>query len=148
GDLVVRSRPALRNLVIQHDLIDDVPAVENPPDDSIDMSIVLTGATFPEVVSRLGTVADLAPPAPDEPHATQADRLREALEDRGGKFTFVLDALDEAEDPLHLARKLLRPLAATPGVRLIIGTRRSTSEDPDNADPPDARLLRALTRRS
>ena len=64
-------------------------------------------------------------------------------------MTVLVDALDEAQDPVRLANTVLRPLADLGNLRLIVGTRRSTREgldqaDPDPDSPPDNELLEVL----
>jgi hypothetical protein len=55
----------------------------------------------------------------------------------------MVDALDEARDPLLVAA-LLRRLASQAGVRVLVGTRQSLNEGPDNPTPPDSNVLDTL----
>jgi len=61
-------------------------------------------------------------------------------------FTVLVDALDEAQEPATIASTVLRRLAALPGTRIIVGTRASTKEGPDQPYTADEDLLIALGR--
>jgi hypothetical protein len=69
---------------------------------------------------------DGAPPLPEEPVTSEkfTDAFGE-LVGRAGSVNLLFDALDEAlPDQAHaIARHVLGPLANTPGVRVIVGTR-------------------------
>jgi WD40 repeat protein len=60
------------------------------------------------------------------------------------RFTLLADALDEAHLPLLIAERIFSPLADLPGVRVVVGTRRSTAEGPDLPASEDADLMEAL----
>ncbi|MFE2546815.1 peptidase C14 caspase catalytic subunit p20 [Actinacidiphila glaucinigra] len=79
-------------------------------------------ASLREVLSYL----DGAPLLPEEPVTSKqyADGFKD-LVDRAGSVNLLFDALDEAlPDQAHdIARNLLNPLSALPGVRVIVGTR-------------------------
>lgn len=55
--------------------------------------------------------------------AEDADALLMALRERTDPLVVVVDALDEASDPIAIARDLLGPMSALPSVRLLVGTR-------------------------
>jgi hypothetical protein len=59
-------------------------------------------------------------------------------------MTLLVDALDEAVGPLTLASSVLRRITALPGIRIVVGTRASTRERPDEPTPADEDLLDAL----
>lgn len=89
---------------------------------SIDVSINMRHQTLHDVVERLASAADVT--------ATTVPALLTALADRRRPFRIVADSLDEAgpgdgkAEARHIAWELLRPLAAVPCVRLVIGSRR------------------------
>ncbi|MEM6450950.1 MAG: caspase family protein [Cyanobacteria bacterium P01_D01_bin.105] len=56
---------------------------------------------------------------------SRSKALAESIGKRGEKLSIVIDALDEAVEPLKITRSLLSPLAKQPCVRLVIGTRPS-----------------------
>lgn len=60
-----------------------------------------------------------------------------------GRTTILVDALDEAINPIDTGRALLSRLASVHGVRLIVGTRASAHESPD-APASDRTLIDAL----
>ncbi|GEC08514.1 hypothetical protein SSP24_61690 [Streptomyces spinoverrucosus] len=69
---------------------------------------------------------DGAPPLPEEP--VTSEKFTDAFEElvgRAGSVNLLFDALDEAlpDQAYAIARHVLNPLAATPGVRVIVGTR-------------------------
>jgi hypothetical protein len=75
-------------------------------------------------------------------HGTD-DLVRQARRTAGQWKTILVDALDESRDPLTIAT-LLRQLATAPGTRVLVGTRQSLHEDPDQATPPDSDILTIL----
>ncbi len=134
GNLVVHSNPSLRELLISASRVERLAAPEQPPDDVFNATVLLTGLTTAEVINRLA--ADLQ----GEPDVSSTrEALRTVAEDR----TVMVDALDEAQDPLEVAA-VLRQLSEAPGCRVVVGTRRSTNEGPDLLEPDDTNLLDAL----
>jgi hypothetical protein len=102
-----------------------VPPDAVPPDvplprlGSIDVAVHSRGRTLKDVVRQLATAAGVDA---DDPVA-----LVQQLHQRGGPFTVLLDALDEAgsEDAIRIAA-LLGRIAADParlGLRVVVGTR-------------------------
>jgi hypothetical protein len=61
--------------------------------------------------------------------ATSPERLLKELEGRQELIRIVVDALDEAEDPEEIGRRLLRPLAELQCIRLIVGARSPRTRD-------------------
>ncbi|TDU83994.1 WD40 repeat protein [Kribbella voronezhensis] len=123
GQLAIRSQPNTRNLLATADLLLAVPADQRPPDNCFDVVVHLTGLTSDDLVSRIAHSLDLEPPV-----ARLDDRiawLLSGLKTRA-PLTLLLDALDEAVDPLGMARTLLLPISRLSRIRLIIGTRPST----------------------
>jgi hypothetical protein len=66
-----------------------------------------------------------------------------ARPDHHRKLTVMVDALDEARDPLLIAA-MLRRVAMLPAVRMLVGTRQSLTEGPDTPIPQDSAILDAL----
>jgi WD40 repeat protein len=149
GNVFVHSHPGLRDALVRRGLVSAPSAQEKtPPDGVFDAVIHLSGLTLPQVISRVATAAGLSSlpshEAPDKAGAaTDLDWLTEQLGERDEPLTILVDALDEATDPLDTARSLLARIAAVPGVRVLVGARRSTSETPD-AEAADTNLLDAL----
>ncbi len=76
-----------------------------------------SGHSLAGAVRRLVTELD-----PQQEHS-----LEEAAHPGGGgPWVILVDALDEARDPLEVERHFFSGLLAIPGVRLLVGTRRST----------------------
>ncbi|MFD8563108.1 AAA family ATPase, partial [Streptosporangium canum] len=144
GHLAVTSRPALRTALIRAGHLPDLPEPDRPPDDIFDAVLHLTGASADALLRDITAAAHLD----DLPQGASLHELTahviERLAARAAPFTVVLDALDEAQQPLLIARQILRPLAAVEGVRLIIGTRASTMHGPDQSGSAVPDLLPAL----
>lgn len=101
----------------------------------VDAMVDMTGHDPAETVRKLaertglGAIPDL-PGDPGDPGVSDADRLRTkvdwlqaAWQEQGRGWTIVVDSLDAAAEPLAIARRVLRPLAAGPRVRILVGTR-------------------------
>ncbi|MFG6198185.1 hypothetical protein [Nonomuraea sp. JJY05] len=144
GNVLVHSRPELRQALTRRGLLRAVDAAEPPP--GFDVVVHLSGLALPQVVARVAG-AGLGPlPSWTDPGAGVAvdlDWLTDRLAERSEPFTVLVDALDEAVDPLEIARSLLARIAALPKVRVLVGTRASTNEAPD-APVVDENLLDAL----
>lgn len=89
-----------------------------------DAAVYARGLSVEAITSIIATAAGLA--------TSDREELLRHLRGRSTPFTFVLDALDEAgtgseEARRHaagrIARLLLRPMAALPSVRVVVGTR-------------------------
>ncbi|MDH3193578.1 MAG: ATP-binding protein, partial [Acidimicrobiia bacterium] len=123
---------------------DDRALSPRPPSDVFDAVLHLRGQTIFDVNAKLrvqlSEVTNGAISAKGEVATLLADI--KAIE---RPVTVLVDALDEAADPLGLAADLLRPLSALPQVRLVAGTRRSLDEDVDRPDAqPRTDVLDAL----
>ncbi|MDR1266668.1 MAG: WD40 repeat domain-containing protein [Propionibacteriaceae bacterium] len=90
-----------------------------------------------------GATAGPEPPAVDEGPDDSVKRLLTIARNHSSPLSFVVDGLDESAEPYLLATELLAPLAALPGVAVIVGTRRSVHSRL-NAEVADYGLLRAL----
>ncbi|MFI5677608.1 hypothetical protein [Streptomyces cellulosae] len=147
GHILVHTRPELQAILIRAGQLAPLPASTPHPGPPIDAALHLTGATPQDVMARIADTAGLGVPPATEPMTSQTAWLIGQLQQRRRRprsLTLLIDALDEAHQPLIIADQILRPLAATPGIRLIVGTRRSTQEGPDLPASADQDLLDAL----
>ncbi|MGC7103012.1 hypothetical protein ACPZ19_50840 [Amycolatopsis lurida] len=145
GNLLVHSRPQLRRTLVEFELIGAVPEKERPEDNVFDSTIHLTGLSSVDLCRRLSADLGIGLAAADAPLTAQIDRLLDGvLASPAGRMTVLVDALDEAVDPITMGRAVLRPLAAISGFRVVVGTRRSTREGPDEAEPHEHDILEAL----
>lgn len=113
--------------------------------------IIPDGVAFDAVVhlSGIDFAAALAQTAEALEHASDAtdiDAFLAHLQGRQGqeRLTLLFDALDESHDPFTIASGLLRRLSTIPGVRVLLGTRRSLGEDPDNPEITAQNLISVL----
>ncbi|MFE6868833.1 AAA family ATPase [Kitasatospora sp. NPDC057692] len=152
GHILLHTRTGLRDILIRREHLKALPAGTPCPDDPFDLAAHLAGLTLTHalrLVAHAADLPDLARQITDgQPPADVATRLVDRLRTHPTPLTLLFDALDEAEQPLVIADTLLRPLAALPTVRLIIGTRRSTREGPDQPAPADTDILDSLRPRS
>ncbi|MGC4891225.1 AAA family ATPase [Micromonospora sp. DT227] len=143
GQVLTQSQPRLTAALERHRLAGRIPADQRPPADVFDAAILLTGLNVEQVVVRLADDLGLgAPPAGTDTLAGRIAWLMSALTATGPR-TVLADALDEAQQPFEVTQALLAA-ARVPGVRLVVGTRRSTNEGPDLPRAPDENLLNAL----
>lgn len=150
GHVLVHSLPDLRDALVQADLVEPLRAAEGPPEHAFDLVVHLAGISVSAFIRRVALAADLGTPAGEAQGdvimhvAGDIDWLIKSMAARAGRFTMLLDALDEAQDPLALAGSLIRPLTRLENVRVVIGTRGSTSESPDFPAGGDTDLLESL----
>ncbi|MEV7937201.1 ATP-binding protein [Kitasatospora sp. NPDC088264] len=159
---VTLSDPGLRANPAYAGAIADSPADTLPPEGSIDVAVLARQRTAEQVVTALLEGIGHKAPRPDSltdqltamrGHLTETLRRLAVI---GRTATFVIDGLDEADDPYLLVSQVIAPLAqagqAAP--RLVIGVRSHHTDDaqsvPDSTEPaPDTALLdhirRALT---
>ena len=145
GNVLAHSNTQLRDLLVRSRFVDSLPADQQPPYHAFDAVIHLTGVTTAELVHRVGQAIG-APLTPRNPLSQDLDDLIAALHDRHQEFTLLVDALDEAQEPATIAASVLRRVAAVSGCRVVVGTRSSTKEGPDQPDTSDEDLLDALGR--
>ncbi|MER8184248.1 WD40 repeat domain-containing protein [Kitasatospora sp. NPDC094015] len=152
GHVLLHTNTRLRVLLLRHGHLAPLPADIPCPDDPFDLVVHLSGLTLARtlhLVAQAAGLPDLAQEATaSQPPADLAARLLERLQDRRERLTLLFDALDEAEQPHTIADTLLRHLAALPAVRIVIGTRRSTREGPDQLALNDTDILDALRPRA
>ncbi|RSM68933.1 hypothetical protein DL991_40860 [Amycolatopsis sp. WAC 01375] len=94
-----------------------LPAAAVPDPSTVDVAIYAQNLTSDQVLQGIAAAAHL--------HATTIGKLLDQLSGRDRPLTVLIDAVDEAADPDHLTRRLLRPLAnhANGRLRLLVGTR-------------------------
>ena len=145
GRLVVLADPPLSAALARAGLLGDVDPMERPPADAFDVVVHLTGKTLADCVRRVAdALPELAGVRVAEPETLISALRHRAMLGRQKPFTVLADALDEAQQPDAIAASLLRRLATTPGIRVLVGTRRSRLEGPDLAAPSDRGLLDSL----
>ncbi|MFD9339829.1 AAA family ATPase, partial [Streptomyces sp. NPDC060028] len=148
GHVLLYTNTRLRDVLTRHGHLKPLPAGIPCPDDPFDLTAHLSGLTPARTLHLIAQTAglpDLAQQAAEgQPPADLTSRLLTALRTRHKPLTLLFDALDEADQPLVIADQILRPLAALPQVRIVVGTRRSTHEGPDQPAPDDTDLLDAL----
>ncbi|MEU6304037.1 hypothetical protein [Streptomyces chartreusis] len=154
GHVLIHTRPELADALSRAGHLADLPPGTPGATGAFDLAVHLTGITPQALLDRIVDAVKLDPLPSDHPLESQMARLTGRLADRRLRtppgedgtrtFTLLADALDEAHLPLVIAEEVLRPLARTPGVRVVVGTRRSTLEGPDLPVPDNGDLLDAL----
>ncbi len=149
GHLVVLADPKLVALYTESGLAPHLAARPRPPGNVFAVVLHLTGQTALEVVDDLSAQLDtVAGEAHDQPTGTLDERVRTLLDQVRGRgqdgATVLVDALDEAQEPEALA-VVLQQISLAGALRVLVGTRRSVTEGPDQpADPTRRDLLDAL----
>jgi hypothetical protein len=149
GNLLVLSLPELREALARRGLITLPPLNELPPAEVFDVVIHLSGLSLRQATLRIAAAVGFVPPSEETPSlgiANDIDALIEnlrAIPSHDLPITILCDALDEAVDPLSIASSLLARLAVLQGIRVLVGTRASTNETPDES-AGDQNLLDAL----
>jgi WD40 repeat protein len=143
AETLINTWPGLREALGRRGMIAPLPAAARPADHTFQATLRLTGATFREVIERLGAILNWDAPPPNATNRERLEKLIEQAREAGG-VTVLVDSLDESQQPLSIAA-LLREIAASGGARLLVGTRRSTLEAIDRADLGDDNILRTLT---
>ncbi|WP_370964752.1 hypothetical protein [Amycolatopsis sp. cg9] len=115
GLIAALTHPERRATVPLHTL--GLPPAAVPEPDTVDVTIYAQSLTTDQVLAGIAAAA--------HSHAGTPGQLLEELSGRDTPLTVLIDALDEAADPDHLARRLLRPLVdyAAGRLRLLVGTR-------------------------
>lgn len=145
GAVLARSNQKLFGLLVAAGLVDPSARPAGLPDNPFDVVLHLTGMTLVQVVRGTAETLGIHLGADTDVYL-QIDALLRGVTERGVTTTVLVDALDESQEPAVIASSLLRRLAATVNGRVVVGTRRSTADDPDAVGPPDvaADLLEAL----
>lgn len=123
-------------------LDDDRPANPFESAGGVDAAIHLTRRSLRDAANE---VAAAVGAGTFEDVDSLLDSVRDVASRR--RLTLVFDALDEATEPFGVAASLLRRLANIPNVCVVVGTRQSLRESPDNPEPTDSDLLNALAPR-
>ncbi len=152
GNVLMLSLPVLRDALARRGLIELAGGTRLPPEGVFDVVIHFSGLSLSGVIRRIATVAGLGRlPSHRDPSLALGDdldwlaaQISTVAASRERPFTFLVDAVDEAVDPLGTARAVLTRIAALPGVRVLAGTRTSTNETPDR-HASDNNLLTALS---
>lgn len=139
GNVLLHSRPQIGEILIRAGFLPGWDGRIRPPE--FDLSLHLTGATLDDVAARIAHAAAVPVPPTGASGEERIAALLEVL--RGRDLTLLADALDEAQEPLVLA-SLFRRLGALPGIRVVLGTRPSSREEPDRPAETDRELLSAL----
>ncbi|MDX3192069.1 caspase family protein, partial [Streptomyces sp. MN03-5084-2B] len=115
GLIATLTHPQRRATVPLHSLA--LPAAAVPAVEAVDVAIYAQGLTTDQVLAGIAAAV--------HSRADTPGRLLDDLTGRDTPLTVLVDALDEASDPDHLVRMLLRPLAehAAGRLRLLLGTR-------------------------
>ena len=136
GRLVTLSDATVLDELLAAGMITARPPGDELPTRPVDAAVHLTGKSVGDVVASLAEAVGL--PGAD------LDALLAAVQARAVPLVVVVDALDEAQDPLGVAASLLRRLVSTGRVKMVVGTRRSLSEGVDQPDPAGRELVDAL----
>jgi WD40 repeat protein len=118
--LITLSDPLYRERVPDLDPTD--PTV--PPAGSINVAVWAHAKTLEDVVAVIAQATEVDVDSPDA--------LINGLLEADRPATIVVDALDEAVEPVGIAGKLLRPLAAdaaSAGVRVLVGSRPGRADE-------------------
>lgn len=136
--LVTLSDPAFRARYAGH--LTQVPADLQPPAGAVDVAVLATGKTAHEIIAQLCRA--LTVPTPATANATPSleewvTAGQQWLAAQPAPVTVVVDALDEADDPLTVLTGLLARLDTHhQRLRLLVGVR---SPGGDDGTRPDTR---------
>ncbi len=143
GRLVTLSDYKLTDTLTRHDWFADSLDATRPPENIFDAVVHLTGKTLIETTSNIASqLSDTTKGAVTA--GSDIEALVNQVEGLDRSMTILVDALDEAQDPIGIAGVLLGRLGSLPQVRLVIGTRRSLAEGPDMPQPEKEELIDAL----
>ncbi|MFJ3643146.1 hypothetical protein ACIPRD_25790 [Streptomyces sp. NPDC090108] len=139
GHLLAQSQPALRAALKGLRLVMEDEERNRPPDDVFTAALSLRNLGTAATVTAIAEACGLGAPHTPRDLRQPAHWLVRRVRDGRRPLTLLFDALDEAQDPVAVADGVLRALAALPGVRLVVGTRRSTTSEsaPKPPDGPD-----------
>jgi len=149
GHVLSQSRPVLRERLVSEVGLRLLPDHLRPPDNVFSASFLLTGATVSDIPTRLAKALGLSHFPADAELNEQIDWLLGRLgrqRDTDPPVTILLDALDEAAQPVTIVRRLLAEIARLNGVRVIVGTRQYANEGVEDSSEPFAKdILNALS---
>jgi hypothetical protein len=148
GNLLIRARPAMLDLFTKAGLMSASPAgsvAERAV--VVDACVHLTGMTSTDVAIAIADAAQVSLPASRSSVSVEYRQITTdlvtALSNANTSLTLLVDAVDEAAEPLEAA-SLIRDVSVLQGIRIVVGTRASTKEGPDQTDPGETDLLDAL----
>jgi len=148
--LVTLSDPDF--LATHRDQVADIPPQLRPQAGDVDVAVLATGKYPHEVLGQISDAIGAPRPEHTRGDADLDSRIIACvatLDSRGASSsvtTVVLDALDEAEDPIGIARVLAR-LTTSAGLRLLIGIRSPAgADDPLAATGPAGSLADQVER--
>lgn len=145
GNVLIHTNPGLRELLVESRQLEREVAANLPPDHVFNAVVHLTGMTTSELVRKLADAAGVALPTAESAEPGQdLEAVLAVL--RARHFTILADALDEAQEPATIASTVLQRLATLPRTRVVVGTRASTREGPDQPFTTDQDLIDALGR--
>jgi hypothetical protein len=137
GMLLATSDDAVNN-ALEASGYGRVPDDLRPVGVAFDAVIHLSGRTIADTAAALSAALEVE-------GGEDVDAFVAGLKSRdNSRLTVLVDALDESRDPLTIAAALRR-IAALPGVRVLVGTRQSMDEDPDNPIPRNSAILDTLS---
>lgn len=139
--LVTLSDPVFRRDHAAY--VDSVAPDQLPPSEAVDVAVLATGKHQAEILDQLvGALADGGPaPAAYKERISWCQQRITARRESGRGTVIVLDALDEALDPLAVVR-LLGYLLEVGGLSLLVGVRSTAAHhDDDPTTTPDLTLV-------
>lgn len=139
GRIATLSSPDLRRVAEEEGALADARPGAVPRLNSVDVAIFCRNKTFDDCVRMIATSLDLG-------DVENVGDLLRAVPARRRRATILLDGLDEAEpsEVVRIANDLLRPLAALPATRVVVGTRPDRAGRAAESRSGDRPLLRAL----
>ena len=141
GMLYASTQPELMNALKTLGYKLDGPGLSPDTDVHFDATLHLNGQDVNDVLQGLVTALSLDPQKSDIDSVFAQIRSQAARQ----RLTFLADALDESRDPFTIASGVLRRLSQIQRVRVVVGTRRSLNEDPDDPKPTTQALFPALS---
>lgn len=144
GDILVRSHPEVYDLLSKHRLIS--PAVDEVPsfDDAIRLSGLTSGGVIERLSSKLGFgPTDIELALPEQLAQLVHDLSVNETSRNRREFYILADGLDESDSPHEMAATLGQ-ISEVSTVHLIVGTRSSASDSPDQPPPTATELLDTL----
>jgi hypothetical protein len=93
-------------------------------ENSVDLAIYARGMSLQSVLEILAAALNVQP---------DSNQVFSVLKARERPFHIVVDALDEAKEPILIARKILKPMHLLDNVKLLVGTRPEYVGDLDSS---------------
>jgi hypothetical protein len=135
GNLVILANARLRDLLVRTGRLAPPTPDELPPDHAFDAVVHLAGLSTSDLVRRLADAAGVSLPFAEHTWSEEdMDHLVAGL--TGRRFTILVDALDEARDPIAIASTVLRRVAQLPDGRVVVGTRAAVAGDSAAGNEP------------